>query len=165
MNPALLVIDIQKQFFDLSPEVTQSLQNAIEYVNAAIAIFREKGFPVICVQHINEEDGLVPGAAGFDIPEELNILASDIHIHKHKGSAFVNTNLQQHLEELKVDTLILTGFCAEFCVLSTYRGAKDLDYTAILLRGSLASDDSQHIRFVEEISEIISYGALKKMLE
>ena len=165
MNPALLVIDIQKQFFDLSPEVTQSLRNAIEYVNAAIAIFREKGFPVICVQHINEEDGLVPGAAGFDIPDELNVLASDIHIHKHTGSAFVNTNLQQHLQELKVDTLILTGFCAEFCVLSTYRGAKDLDYTAILLRGSLASDDSQHIRFVEEISDIISYGALKKMLE
>ncbi len=164
MKPALLVIDIQKQFFDLSPEITQSLQHAIEYVNAAIAIFREKGLPVICIQHIDEEDGLVPGTEGFEIPDELNILASDIHIQKDKGSAFVKTNLQQYLEKFEVDTLILTGFCAEFCVLSTYRGAKDLDYTAILLRGSLASSDPQHITFVEEISEIISYGALKKML-
>lgn len=97
MKPALLVIDIQKQFFDLSPEITQSLQHAIEYVNAAIAIFREKGLPVICIQHIDEEDGLVPGKEGFEIPDELNILASDIHIQKHKGSAFVKTNLQQYL--------------------------------------------------------------------
>jgi len=164
MKPALLVIDIQKQFFDLSPEIAQSLHHAIEYVNAAIAIFREKGLPVICIQHIDEEDGLVPGVEGFEIPDELNILVSDIHIQKDKGSAFVNTNLQQHLEKIKVDTLILTGFCAEFCVLSTYRGAKDLDYTAIILRGSLASGDSQHIRLVEEISDIISYNVLKKML-
>jgi hypothetical protein len=50
-------------------------------------------------------------------------------------------------------------------VLSAYRGAQDLDLTPILLRGSLASSTLEHIRFVENISDIISYGALKRVLQ
>jgi len=61
MKPALLVIDVQKAFFGLDPVMTQSLENAIEYINAAIKLFREKQLPVLCVQHIDEGDNLVPG--------------------------------------------------------------------------------------------------------
>jgi len=50
-------------------------------------------------------------------------------------------------------------------VLSTCRGAVDLDLTPILLRGSLASDSAENIKFVESINDMISYGALKKVLE
>jgi nicotinamidase-related amidase len=64
-----------------------------------------------------------------------------------------------------VDTVIVTGFCAEHCVLSTYRGAQDHDLMPIILRGAIASDKLENIRFVESISEIISFRALKKTLE
>ncbi len=64
----------------------------------------------------------------------------------------------------RIDTVIVTGFCAEFCVLSTYRGAEDFDFKAIMLKGALASDNAEHIRFVEEISETVSFGALKTLL-
>jgi len=50
------------------------------------------------------------------------------------------------------------------CVLSTYRGAEDLDFHPILLRGALASDNAQNIHLVENISEIISLGTLKCLL-
>lgn len=69
------------------------------------------------------------------------------------------------MRDLGVDTVIITGFCAEACVLSTYRGAQDLDLTPIILRGSLASDNLENIGFVESISDIISYRVLKKVLE
>jgi nicotinamidase-related amidase len=164
MKPALLVIDVQKEFFKFSPITAQSLDDAIEYINAAIALFREKGLPVICVQHVDEEEKLVPGEEGFGLPEELNILPSDLHIHKTYGNSFNKTALGDELRGLGVDTVIITGFCAEYCVLSTYRGAQDLDLTPIILRGSLASDNLKNIRFVESISDIISYGALKKVL-
>jgi hypothetical protein len=59
----------------------------------------------------------------------------------------------------------VTGFSAEYRVLSTYRGAQDLDLTPIILRGSLASDNLENIKFVESIGSIISYGVLKKVLE
>lgn len=162
MKLALLVIDVQKEFFDISPATTQSLNDAIEYINAAIALFRAKDLPVICVQDM--EGDRVPGAEGFEVPEALDILPTDLHIHKTYGNAFNKTPLEDKLSALGVDTLILTGFSAAQCVLSTHRGAEDLDLTPILLRGSLASDNPKHIRFVEEISNIISYGVLRKLL-
>jgi len=165
MKPALLVIDVQKKFFKFSPATAESLKDAIEYINAAIARFREKDLPVTCVQHLDEEQKLVPGQAGFELPDELDILPSDLHIHKAYGNSFNKTSLEEELLKLGVDTVIITGFCAEYCVLSTYRGAQDLDLTPILLRGSLASTIPENIKFVESISDIISLGALRKMLE
>lgn len=165
MNPALLVIDVQKKFFKFGSMTAQSLNDAIECINAAIALFREKHLPVICIQHMDEKEKLVPGEEGFELPEELDILPSDMHIHKTYGNSFSKTPLEEELRELGIDTVIITGFCAEYCVLSTYRGAQDLDLTPIMLRGSLASGIPENIKFVESISDIISYGALKKILE
>ncbi len=164
MKPALLVIDVQKAFFKFSPTTAQSLNDAIEYINAAIALFRGRDLSVICVQHLDKEEKLVPGEVGFELPEELDILSSDLHIHKTYGNAFNKTSLENDLQGLGVDTVIITGFCAEYCVLSTYRGAQDLDLTPIILRGALASVNLKNIKFVESISDIISYGALKKVL-
>jgi nicotinamidase-related amidase len=165
MNPALLVIDVQKRFFELDPTTTQSLNDAIEYINAAIALFREKHLPIVCVQHVDEAEKLVPGEEGFELPDALEILPSDLNIHKTYGNSFNKTPLADELRDLGVDTVIITGFCAEYCVLSAYRGAQDLDLTPILLRGSLASGIPENVRFVESISDVVSYGALKKLLE
>jgi nicotinamidase-related amidase len=98
------------------------------------------------------------------LPDSLKILPEDIHIHKVYGNGFNKTALMDRLQELSVDTVIITGFCAEYCVLSTYRGARDRDLTAIVLRGSLASGVAKNIKFVESISEVISLGALRKLL-
>jgi len=165
MKPALLVVDVQKAFFGNNPITTRSLEEALEYINAAIALFRGKQLPVLCVQDIDEEDNRVPGEVGFELPDQLDILDSDVHIHKTYGNAFNKTPLEDELRKLGVDTVIITGFCAEYCVLSTYRGAKDLDLTPILLLGSLASGNPENINFVENVSDIISYNALEKVLE
>jgi nicotinamidase-related amidase len=159
------VIDVQKAFFGLDPVMTQSLNRAIKYINAAIALFREKQLPVICVQHMNTDDNLVPGQEGFDVPESLHIVPSDVHIHKTYGNAFTKTPLAETLRDLGVDTVIVTGFCAEYCVLSTCRGAEDVDLTPIIFLGSLASDSLENIKFVESINDAISSGALKKFLD
>ena len=164
MKPALLVIDVQKEFFKFGPATAQSLDEAIEYINAAVSLFRERSLPVICIQHMDEGEKLVPGEEGFGLPEALAILPSDLRIHKTYGNSFNKTSLEGELRDLGVDTVIITGFCAEHCVLSTCRGAEDLDLTPIILRGSLASSNLENIKFVESISDIMSYGVLKKVL-
>lgn len=165
MKPALLVIDVQKAFFEHDPATTLSLERAVKTINKAIKCFRAKNLPVIAIQHMNEEDKLVPGEKGFDLSGNLNVLESDPHIHKTYGNAFCKTELEVKLHELGVDTVIVTGFLAEGCVLSTVRGAKDLDFTAIILRDAIASGSAENKRFVEEISEIISCQALWKVLQ
>lgn len=164
MKAALLVIDVQKAFFERNAVTTQSLHDAIEYINAAIELFREKGLPVISVQHMDEEDNLVPGQEGFDLPDSLQILPSDVHIHKTYGNAFNKTPLLEEIRKLGVDTVFLTGYCAENCVLSTCRGAEDVDLTPILVRGAIASGNLERIKFVEDINDVISIGALYKVL-
>jgi len=164
MKPALLVIDIQNEFFNLNQACSDSLKTAIECINAAIGLFRKKNLPIVAIQHKSEEEGLVPSKSGFDVPQSVKLESQDTRIVKTYGNSFTKTGLAEKLRELGVDTVIVTGFCAEYCVLSTYRGAQDCDFTPIILRGSLASDNAEHIRFVEEITETLSLGALKTLL-
>ena len=164
MKMALFVIDVQNEFFDISPTTAQSLTDAIEYINAAIALFREKELPVICVQDVDEENGRLPNSTNFATPDTLHILPTDLHIHKKYGNAFNKTTLATDLQNMGVDTVIITGFSAEYCILSTYRGAEDVDLTPIILRGSLASATPAHINFVETINNVLSYGVLEKLL-
>lgn len=164
LKPALLVIDLQKQFFNLNQTCSDSLKSAIEYANEAILLFRKKGFPVIAIQHKDENEGLTTGNTGFEVHESVKLEGQDMRIIKTYGNAFTKTNLAEKLREFSVDTIILTGFCAEQCVLSTYVGAEDNDFTPIILRSAIASDNPEHIRFVEAISNIISIGALRRML-
>ncbi len=164
MKPALLVIDIQNEFFNINQVCSDSLKFAIQYVNAAIKLFRKKNLPIVIVQHKSEEDDLVPGKPSFDVPDTVKTEPNDIRIVKTYGNSFNKTGLTEKLRELGVDTVIITGFCAEECVLSTYKGAEDLDFNPIILKGSIASYNLEHIKFVEEITDTLTFGALKKSL-
>lgn len=164
MKPALMIIDVQKAFFG-DPTTTQSLNDAIETINAAIALFRENHLPIVSVQHVDKNDRLVPGEERFELPDELDVLPSDLHIHKTYSNSFNKTPLEDELRKLDVDTVIITGFCAEYCVLAAHHGALDVDLTPIILRGALASSTPENITFVESITNIISYQALERVLK
>ena len=128
MKPALLVIDVQNEFFNLNQGCSDSLKSGIEYINAAICLFRKKNLPIVVIQQKDEERGLVPGKSGFDVPQNVKLEPQDIRLVKTYGNSFTKTGLAEKLKELGVDTVIVAGFCAEFCVLSTYRGAEDFDF-------------------------------------
>jgi nicotinamidase-related amidase len=165
LKPALLVIDVQKAFFDFSPFTAQSLHDAIEYINPTIALFRAKGLPVVAVQQLDPSENLVPGQSGFDCPAELKLLPSDLHIHKTYGNAFNRTPLEEALRQQGVDTVILTGYCAEYCVHATYVGAQDRDFAAMLLRDAVASSTPGHARLIESTVDLLSIGALTALLK
>ena len=164
MRPALLVVDVQNRFYKMSPETAQSLNRAVYFINEAIKLFRESNFPIIAIQHKNEAGGLVPGTEDFEIPLSVNLIASDPRIHKIYKNSFKKTELVEKLRGLGVDTVIITGFCAEHCVLHTYCGAESEDFAPIMLKEALASYAPEHIHMVEEITEIMTIGALKAAL-
>jgi nicotinamidase-related amidase len=163
MKPALLIVDMQNRFFKENQASADSLNKAVEYINAAIALFRKRNLPIFVIHHKSEEENLIPGTPDFEMSERLKLEPQDAHVTKTYGNSFAKTDLTEKLRELGIDTIIVTGFCAEYCVLSTYRGAEDLDFKPIILRGAIASDNAEHIRFVE-VTETISYGALKTFL-
>lgn len=164
MKPALLVVDMQKALYD-QPSIKASMDRAAEHINAVLARFREKAIPIFWIYHTNAEEGLCQGQEGFEFIDKLDRKEDEAKIIKKYGNAFNKTSLYAELKHQAVDTVFVTGFCAEYCVLATYRGARDLDLTAAVIRGCLASGSAEHIRFVEEISEIISIDLLKKFTE
>jgi nicotinamidase-related amidase len=119
MKPALLVIDVQKRFFKADAQAAQSLHAATPFINAGIALFRAKNLPIFCVQHVDEMNQFIPGSEGFDLPESLQILPSDGHILKTYGNAFNKTELLNKLSKLNVDTVMISGYWAEFRVSNT----------------------------------------------
>jgi nicotinamidase-related amidase len=162
MKLALMVIDMQKEFY--VGQIKEQMDRASEYINAAILMFEKKNLPIIWVQDVNEADGVVPGTDGFEFIDSLQPKPDAIRIHKTYGNSFNKTDVDKILKEHGVDAVVVTGFCAEFCVLSTYRGAKDLDYFPVILKNAIASTEDSRKQFVEDISETITYGVLEKML-
>lgn len=163
MKPALLVVDMQNEFFAPESPALASLRSATEYINATIALFRKHGAPVVVVSDI-EEPSRVPGAEPFAFHPSVAIEPADDRIDKRFGNAFWKTDLDELLRKKGVDTVIVCGFCAEFCVLSTHRGAVERGFGAAVLRSGLASPSADHIRFVEAICDVVSYGALAAFL-
>lgn len=165
MKPALLVIDIQKDFYEENEVGAKLLQSAVDYLTWITPLFRKKGYPVICIQHMVKAHGFGPGNPGFDIPDDLPIEEGDIRIHKEYSNSFNKTELKQKLDELGVDTVFITGYSALHCVLATYRGAQDLDLKPIMIRGTIAAGTPEEVAMAEKVGEIISYGGLKAFFE
>lgn len=163
MNLALMIIDLQKAYYD--EESKRSMDSACEYINAVLPLFRRANLPIFWIQHTDEEDGVLPGTEGFEFIDLLRPEEGDYRIHKKYGNSFNKTSCFNTMNEKNVDTVVITGYCAEYCVLSTYRGALDHDLTPVILKHAIASGNQKNLTFVENISELITYGILKKILE
>jgi nicotinamidase-related amidase len=162
MRAAIMVIDMQRAY--RRGPGADSMDRAAEYINAALEEFRKRGLPVVWVQDKDEGDGVLPGTEGFELIEALRPAEGEERITKEYGNAFKKTRCAEILEKAGVDCVVITGYCAEHCVLATYRGGKDLDLFPIILRGGIASGSAENLGFVERISELISFGALLKAL-
>jgi nicotinamidase-related amidase len=163
MKMALLVIDLQKAYYHGADAA--SMDSAAEYINAILPLFRGRGLPIAWIQHIDEGDGAIEGQSGFDFIDALAPLSGEARISKRYGNAFNKTGLADLLAEERVDTVVVTGYCAEYCVLSTCRGAKDLDLAPVILRGAIASGNAENLAFVERVNDLVSYRFLAKLLK
>jgi len=163
VKPALLVVDLQNEFFADDSPALPSLRAAVEYVNAAIGLFRKLGAPVVVVRDL-EEPARVPGAASFEVHPSVEVEPGDAHVDKRFCNAFWKTDLEERLRAQGVDFVVVTGFCAEYCVFGTFRGAQERGFGAAVLRNAIASPRREHIEFVERICDVISYGALAAVL-
>lgn len=162
MKPALLVVDLQAEFFEEGSPALPSLRSAVEYVNAAIALFRKAGAAVVVVRDVEGERA--PGNPAFEVHPSVKVHPEDLHVDKRAGNAFWQTDLERELRSRGVDFVVITGFAAEQCVLDTCRGARERGFGAALLRGSIAGPHEKNIGFVERICDVISYGTLEHLM-
>ncbi len=165
MRPALLVIDIQNAFL---PHMDQSeVESNMENINFYINLFRAKGFPIIRIYHSDIKYGFGPkeDSEQFEFPKTVPIKPDDPKVINHYTDAFNKTDLDKVLKEKKVNTVFLCGLSAVGCVLATYIGAENNDYSAFFVKNALISNSSAYTKNIEDIFEALGYDAINTMLD
>ena len=147
MNTALLVIDIQNDYF---PDGKFPLVKPLEAAkNAYILLqcFREHGGHHIHIQHISLEPDasfFIKGDSGSDIHDSVAHFEGEPIVYKHEPNSFLNTNLLEILREWKTERLVITGMMTHMCVDATARAAVDLGFQVIVAEDACASRDLQY---------------------
>ena len=124
MNRALLVIDVQNEYFTgklpiVHPEGSLfHILNAIEHAN-------ENNIPVIVIQHSAPKDSptFAKGSSKWHIhPEILNTKYKKL-IEKTFPGSFTGTDLESWLKENNIDTVVISGYMTHMCCDTTARQA------------------------------------------
>ena len=134
---ALMVIDVQNGVVDYSRDRNEVVGRIAVLVDQA----RSAGTEVIWVQH--SEDDMPIDSEYWQIVPELKPAKGEKIIHKLWRSAFEETELEEFLEESKIDHLIVTGAQTNYCVRHTIHAAieRGLDVT-LVEDGHTTIDDS-----------------------
>lgn len=143
MNTALLVIDVQRDLFDLTPRPFEA-DAVVQRINGLTDRARAAGVPVVYIQHEYAEGILVHGSEGWQLARGLRPAPTDTFVRKTTPDAFLRTNLQNLLDGWGVKTVAICGYASEFCVDTTTRRAAALGYGVILAADAHTTHDKAH---------------------
>jgi nicotinamidase-related amidase len=139
---ALLVIDLQNDYFPGGAMELEGAEAAAAKAAAALAKFREQGRPIIHVRHVSVRPGstfFLPGTPGAEIHAGVRPKPGEAVIEKSFPNSFRGTDLQKQLEGLGVKDLVVAGMMTHMCVDATVRHAADLGYKITLLADACAT--------------------------
>ena len=139
---ALLIIDIQNDYF---PGGASELVNPVLALDNTVKIlkaFRESNLPVIHVQHNNIGEGdtfMVPGTDGVKIHERLASEEGEYLVTKTAPSAFYKTDLIDIIRANNITELVVCGMMTHMCIDTTVRCAMDHELPVTLISDACAT--------------------------
>lgn len=142
MATALLLIDIQNDYFpggkmELEGSLAASLQ-----AGKVLAFFRQKSWPLVHIQHLANRPGapfFLPDTQGVNIQPNVAPQAGEVILQKHFPNSFRDTSLLQHLREKQVNELVVAGMMTHMCVDATVRAAFDYGFQVTVVHDACAT--------------------------
>ena len=144
MNQALIVIDIQNDYFPGGKMELVGSHEAAAEAARLLRAFRERGAPIFHIQHINIRPNatfFLPDTEGANIHETVTPLPSETVITKNFPNSFRNTKLLEALRAAKVERLAIAGMMTHMCIDATTRAAADLGFECQLAHDACATRD------------------------
>jgi nicotinamidase-related amidase len=142
MNTALVLIDIQKDYF---PGGKMELEGPLEASAQAfrlLGFFRQQKWPTVHIQHISTRPGatfFIPATEGVEIHESVVPLPGETVIVKHFPNSFLQTTLLEHLQRESIERLVVCGMMTHMCVDATVRAAADYGYPLLVASDACAT--------------------------
>jgi len=169
MKTALLIIDIQNDYF---PGGKGELENPLEAARKAYQLlqcFREHKQPTVHIQHVSNRPGatiFLPGSEGTHIHDAVAHFEGEPLVQKHYPNAFRETDLLDLLKGWGIDRVIVCGMMTHMCVDATARAAVDLGFQLVVASDACATkaltygetnlpSDHVHLSFLAALK---SYG-------
>ncbi len=140
---ALLIIDSQEGIFGRGEQAAWRAKETLANIRLLLDYAREKGMPVVFVQH--NDEGLPLGSDGWQICREIAPKAKEPVVEKQTMDSFYNTELDAVLKRLGIRTLIICGMQTEYCVDTACRRAYTMGYDAYLVSDGHTSRDDGYL--------------------
>jgi nicotinamidase-related amidase len=136
MNTALLLLEIQNDYFTNGRTPLDKSLDASTRAEAVLRVYRERKLPVIHVQHISthpDATSLLPCTKGADFHASVLPVKGETIIKKHYPNGFKDTQLLAHLTKNKINHLVICGMTTHLSVDATVRAAHDLGISCTVL--------------------------------
>ncbi|MCY9059284.1 cysteine hydrolase [Bacillus inaquosorum] len=146
MTTALLVIDIQNDYFPNGKMALTNPEKAAQNAAKLLSHFRNTGAPVFHVQHITEGNMahfFHPNTEGVEIYESVRPLEKETVIVKYMPNSFFNTDLHEKLQEQGVKELVVCGMMSHMCIDATVRSAVEHGYVCLVVEDACATTTLQ----------------------
>lgn len=142
MKTALLLIDIQNDYFPGGKMELEGALDAATKARALLQCFRDHSQPTVHIQHVSMEADaafFIPGDRGTDIHDLTPHYEGEPLVQKHYPNAFRETNLLELLRELWIERVIITGMMTHMCVDATARAAADFGFKVVVAADACAT--------------------------
>jgi nicotinamidase-related amidase len=149
-KPAVLVIDAHQTFTDISCPLGCSLEKPLQEISKVLKVARKAKIPIfftVCAYQPDSTDVnrlwlskvafmpeyFVPGSKWVEVDPILERQPKEIVIVKKYPSAFFGTDLVSMLNNVGVDTLIMTGFTTSGCLRASVVDGICYEYRVIVV--------------------------------
>jgi nicotinamidase-related amidase len=144
MKSALILIDIQNDYFPGGAMELAGMNQAAGRAQALLAAFRKARWPIFHVQHLALGPGAAffrPDTAGAEIHESVRPLPGEAVVRKHYPNAFRDTGLLEVLQAAGVDEVIIAGAMSHMCIDASTRAAFDFGFKCTVIHDACATRD------------------------
>lgn len=135
MKKALLVIDVQNEYFTGKLPVTNSSES-LDNILKAMDKSKEKGIPICVIQHTNKTEDAVTfrkDSPEWELHDEVAKRPYDLLIEKNLPGSFTGTNLESWLKSNGITCLTIAGYMTHICCDTTARQAYHLGFSVEFL--------------------------------
>ena len=147
MKTALLIIDIQKDYFEGGKYPLVNPLDAAKNAYMLLQCFREHDGHHVHIQHISQEPDaafFIKGDSGSDIHDSVAHFEGEPIVYKHHPNSFRETNLLEMLKGWGIERIVITGMMTHMCVDATARAAADFGFEVIVAADACATRDLKY---------------------
>jgi nicotinamidase-related amidase len=160
MSRALIVIDVQREYFDGALPISHPAGHLESILNVMDSAAAAK-IPTVVVRH-HQADPQSPifckGSDMWQLHDEVESRPRDLLVDKQLPGTFTGTNLEPWLKEHKIDTVSIAGYMTHMCCDTTARQAFHYGYKVEFLRdatGTLTVENEAGKATAEQLQESI----------